>query len=220
MKSVLIIGMGRMGRHLAKKMQQLGNDVMIVDSNPTLIEALSDRFTDSSICDCTNESVIRSLGVDNFDICFVTIGEDFQASLVVTSLLKKYGARKIVAKTNQDIQSELLRTIGANEVVYPEVEIAEKLAVRYNTDNIFDFIPLTSEYSIYEIPILPSWIGQSLAELNIRSRYRITVIAVKNDSGIVNVNVGAEYRFAPRDHVIVLGRSDEVFKLATKASKA
>lgn len=216
MKSVLIIGMGRMGRHLAHKMYQLGNDVMIADKNAAIIEALADRFTDSSICDCTNEAVIRSLGVDNFDICFVTIGEDFQSSLVVTSLLKKYGAQKIVAKTNQDIQKDLLKTIGATEVVYPEVEIAEKLAIRYNADNIFDFVPLTGDYSIYEIPILPSWAGQSLLEINIRRKYQITVIAVKSDE-TVNVNVGADYRFQPNDHIIVLGKPDDVFKLASKA---
>ena len=104
MKSVLIIGMGRTGRHLASKMQALGNDVMIVDKNPAIIEALSGRFTDSNICDCTNDTIIKALGVDNFDICFVTIGEDFQASLVVTSLLKQFGARMIVSKAKQDIQ--------------------------------------------------------------------------------------------------------------------
>ena len=216
MKSVLIIGMGRMGRHLAKRMHQLGNDVMIVDNNPAIIEALSDRFTDSSICDCTNESVIASLGVDNFDICFVTIGEDFQASLVVTSLLKKHGARRIVAKTNQDIQAELLRTIGADEIVYPEVDIAEKLAVRYNANNIFDFVPLTDEYSIYELPILPAWAGHTLVELNIRRKYQINIIAVKNGMNL-DANLGADYRFRPDDHIIVIGRSNEVFKLASKA---
>lgn len=108
MKSVLIIGMGRTGRHLASKMQELGNDVMIVDKNPAIIEALSGRFTDSNICDCTNDAIIKALGVDNFDICFVTIGEDFQASLVVTSLLKQFGARMIVSKAKQDIQADLL----------------------------------------------------------------------------------------------------------------
>lgn len=216
MKSVLIIGMGRMGRHLAKKMHQLGNDVMIVDNNPALIEALSDRFTDSSICDCTNESVIESLGVDNFDVCFVTIGEDFQASLVVTSLLKKHGARRIVAKTNQDIQAELLRIIGADEVVYPEVDIAEKLAVRYNAKNIFDFVPLTEEYSIYELPILPAWTGHTLLELNIRRKYQINIIAVKNGINL-DANLSADYRFRADDHIIVIGRSNEVFKLASKA---
>ena len=125
MKSVLIIGMGHMGRHLASKLQALGNEVMIVDKNPDVITALSDRFTDSNICDCTNESIIEALGVDNFDICFVTIGEDFQASLVVTSLLKQYGARMIVSKAKQKIQADLLRKIGADEIVWPEKEIAE-----------------------------------------------------------------------------------------------
>lgn len=216
MKSVLIIGMGRMGRHLAKRMHQLGNDVMIVDNNPAIIESLSDRFTDSSICDCTNESVIESLGVDNFDVCFVTIGEDFQASLVITSLLKKHGARRIVTKTNQDIQAELLRIIGADEIVYPEVDIAEKLAVRYNAKNIFDFVPLTDEYSIYELPILPAWAGHTLIELNIRRKYQINIIAVKNGTGL-DANLGADYRFRPDDHIIVIGRSNEVFKLASKA---
>lgn len=215
MKSVLIIGMGRMGRHLAKKMHQLGNDVMIVDNNPAIIEALSDRFTNSSICDCTNESVIESLGVEDFDICFVTIGEDFQASLVVTSLLKKHGARRIVAKTNQDIQAELLRIIGADEIVYPEVDIAEKLAVRYNANNIFDFVPLTDEYSIYELPILPAWAGHTLSELNIRRKYQINIIAVKN-GGSLDANLSADYRFRPDDHIILIGGSNEVFKLASK----
>lgn len=213
MKSVLIIGMGRMGRHLAKKMQQLGNDVMVVDSHPELIEALADEFTDAAVCDCTNEMVIRSLGVDNFDICFVTIGEDFQSSLVITSHLKKHGARMIVSKTNQEVQAELLRVIGADEVVHPEEEIAEKLAVRYNADNIFDYVPLTAEYSIYEIPAPNAWIGQSLIELDVRRRYQINIIAVKNAS-VLNPNLDAEYRFRPDDHIIVIGKSDEVFKLA------
>lgn len=216
MKSVLIIGMGRMGRHLARKMLQLGNDVMVVDIHPDIINSLPDSFTDSGICDCTNEAVIASLGVDNFDICFVTIGEDFQASLVITSLLKKHGARMIVSKTNQEIQAELLRTIGADEIVNPEVEIAEKLAVRYNARNIFDYIPLTAEYSIYEIPVLPDWVGRSLIELDIRRKYRVNIIAVKNGNEL-NANLAGEYRFRPGDHVILIGRSDEVFRLAAKA---
>ena len=215
MKSVLIIGMGRTGRHLASKMQELGNDVMIVDKNPAIIEALSGRFTDSNICDCTNDAIIKALGVDNFDICFVTIGEDFQASLVVTSLLKQFGARMIVSKAKQDIQADLLRKIGADEIVCPEREISEKLAVRYNADNIFDFIPLTADYSIYELPIQAAWIGQTLSGLNVRRKYQINIIAVKHDNEI-NPNVGPDYRFREGDRVILIGRSNEVFKLAAK----
>lgn len=216
MKSVLIIGMGRMGRHLAKKMLQLGNDVMVVDSRAEIINSLSDVFTDSSICDCTNESVIVSLGVEDFDICFVTTGEDFESSLIITSLLKKHGAKMIVAKTNQDIQAELLRKIGADEIVFPEVEIAEKLAIRYSAKNILDFVPLTADYSIYEIPILQSWVGHTLMELEVRRKYRVNIIAVKNGNEL-NPNMGADYRFRPNDHVIVIGRSGEVFKLSAKA---
>ncbi len=215
MKSVLIIGMGHMGRHLASKLQALGNEVMIVDKNPDVITALSDRFTDSNICDCTNESIIEALGVDNFDICFVTIGEDFQASLVVTSLLKQYGARMIVSKAKQKIQADLLRKIGADEIVWPEKEIAEKLAVRYNADNIFDYIPLTAEYSIYELPVPAAWVGQSLTELNVRRKHQVTIIAVKHDTAL-DPNVGPDYRFVQGDHVILIGQSDRVFRLANK----
>ena len=215
MKSVLIIGMGHMGRHLASKLQALGNEVMIVDKNPDVITALSDRFTDSNICDCTNESIIEALGVDNFDICFVTIGEDFQASLVVTSLLKQYGARMIVSKAKQKIQADLLRKIGADEIVWPEKEIAEKLAVRYNADNIFDYIPLTAEHSIYELPVPAAWVGQSLTELNVRRKYQVTIIAVKHDTAL-DPNVGPDYRFVQGDHVILIGQSDRVFRLANK----
>ena len=215
MKSVLIIGMGHMGRHLASKLQALGNEVMIVDKNPDVITALSDRFTDSNICDCTNESISEALGVDNFDICFVTIGEDFQASLVVTSLLKQYGARMIVSKAKQKIQADLLRKIGADEIVWPEKEIAEKLAVRYNADNIFDYIPLTAEYSIYELPVPAAWVGQSLTELNVRRKYQVTIIAVKHDTAL-DPNVGPDYRFVQGDHVILIGQSDRVFRLANK----
>lgn len=215
MKSVLIIGMGRMGRHLAHKLQALGNEVMIVDKDPDIIEALSDRFTDSNICDCTNEAVIETLGVDNFDICFVTIGEDFQASLVITSLLKQHGARMIVSKAKQDIQADLLRKIGADEVVRPEREIAEKLAVRYNSDNILDYIPLTAEYSLYELPVPSTWAGQTLAELNIRRKYQVNIIAVKRGE-LLDPNVGPDYRFSTSDHIILVGKSDAVFKLAAK----
>ncbi|MBR4308860.1 MAG: TrkA family potassium uptake protein [Oscillospiraceae bacterium] len=212
MKSVLIIGMGRMGRHLAGKLQKLGNDVLIVDSNRDTIEALSEQFTDANICDCTNENVIRALGVDNFDICFVTIGEDFQSSLVITSLLKKYRARKIVAKANQEIQAELLRTIGADEIVNAEEELAEYLAVRYNSDNIFDYVPLTEDYSMYELPVPKAWVGKTPVELDIRKKYHINVIGVKNGNSM-NPNLGADYHFRDTDHILVIGKFNEIVKI-------
>ena len=216
MKSVLIIGMGRFGRHLANKMQEMGNDVMVVDKDEAVIEALSARYTDCTIGDCTNSRVIESLGVENFDICFVTIGDDFQSSLVITYLIKKANARLIVAKTKQDIQADLLRQIGADEIIYPEKEMAEKLAVRYNSNNIFDFIPLTGDFAIYEIPILPAWEGHTISDVNVRNKYHISIVAIKNDSGLRPLP-GAAYVFQKKDHMIVIGKSTDVFKLSTKA---
>ncbi len=215
MKSVLIIGMGRFGRHLARKMHYLGNDVMVVDKDEKIISSLCTDFTDSSICDCTNENVMRTLGVDQFDICFVTIGEDFQSSLVITSILKKLGAKFIVSKANQDIQAELLKNIGANEVVYPEREMAEKLAIRYNAKNIFDFIQLTSEYSIYEIPILEDWVGKTIMEINVRRKYKVNIIATKRENDL-NPVPGGDYMFQKDDHIVVIGRAPDVYKLVAK----
>lgn len=216
MKSVLVIGMGRFGRHLAHKMQDLGNAVMVVDKYGEQIEPYAQTFTDAQIGDCTKEAVVKALGVENFDICFVTIGEDFQSSLVITSHLKSAGAKHIVAKANQDIQADLLYKIGADEVVYPEREMAEKVAVRYNAKNIFDYIPLTAEYSIYELPILPQWVGRTIMELNIRRKYRINIVAVKSGSQLAPIP-GPDYAFAEGDHIVVIGKSDDVFKLSGKA---
>lgn len=215
MKSILVIGMGRFGRHLAKKMLDLGNDVMIVDKDSEIFEQLAEKFTDSYIGDCTNEGVIRSLGVKHFDLCFVTIGEDFQSSLVITSLLKRFDAKCVIAKSNQNIQAELLLKIGADEVVYPEREIAEKLAVRYNARNIFDYIQLTSEYSIYEIPVLQSWIGKTIMEVDVRRKYRVNIIAVKKENSL-NPLPGADYIFKPDEHIVVIGKATDVFKINAK----
>ena len=215
MKSILVIGMGRFGRHLAKKMLDLGNDVMIVDKDSEIFEQLAEKFTDSYIGDCTNEGVIRSLGVKHFDLCFVTIGEDFQSSLVITSLLKRFDAKCVIAKANQNIQAELLLKIGADEVVYPEREIAEKLAVRYNARNIFDYIQLTSEYSIYEIPVLQSWIGKTIMEVDVRRKYRVNIIAVKKENSL-NPLPGADYIFKRDEHIVVIGKATDVFKINAK----
>lgn len=215
MKSVLVIGMGRFGRHLAKKMLELGNDVMIADKDNIIIEELAPTFTDAIVADFTNSHVVSTIGVNNFDICFVTIGENFESSLVITTLLKSHGAKHVITKANRDIQANLLIKIGADEVVYPEREIAEKLAIRYNSKNIFDFIPLTSEFSIYEIPILQAWVGETLSDLDIRRKYKINIIAVKHNQ-VLKITPGPDYRFQQDDHIVVIGKSTDVFKLTAR----
>ena len=218
MKSILVIGMGRFGRHLALKMQALGNDVMIVDRDAALINELATKFTDSHIGDCTNESVIKSLGVKQMDLCFVSIGEDFQSSLIITSLLKRAGAKCVIAKANQEIQADLLAQIGADEVVYPERDLAEKLAVRYNANNVFDFIQLTEDYSIYEIPVPTAWVGKTIAAVDVRRKHRVNIIAIKW-SHTLQPTPSADYIFRAEDHLVLIGKSADVFKLAGKKKR-
>ena len=212
MKSILVIGLGRFGRHLAKKMMDLGNDVMIVDKDAEIIEHYSMTFTDSQIADCTNSAVLRSLGVHHFDICFVCIGGDFQSSLVITALLKELKAKYVVAKAKQDIQADLLSRIGADEVIYPEREMAETLAVRYSANNLFDYIELTEEYGIFEISVPTSWIGRSIKELDVRRKYRINIIGIKYEDEL-KLLPSADYCFKEEDHIMLIGKRDEMDKL-------
>lgn len=215
MKSVLIIGMGNFGRNLAVKMQEFGNEVMIVDKNEAIINEYSPRFTNAFIGNCTNLDVLRSLGVNNFDICFVCIGEDFQASLETTSLLKDLGARYVISKANRDIQAKFLARNGADEVIYPERDIAIKLAIRCNSNNIFDYIEITSEYGIFEVAINKSWINHSLRDLNIRNKFNINVLAVKHGTAL-KPTPSPEYVFQKDDHVVIIGKPDDVFYLTSQ----
>ena len=216
MKSILVIGMGMLGECLATKMQELGNDVMIVDKDEDRIQELSVRFRNSYAGDCANEAVLKALGVNNYDYCFVAVGEDSYASLEITSLLKELGAKYIIAKASRIRQAGFLRKLGANEVFFPEQEIAEKLAVRYNATNIFDYIELTSEYSIFEIGILHEWEGKSIGEINVRQKYNINIIGVKHNN-ILDPMPAGDYSFNTGDHIIVIGRSSDVFRLSSKA---
>ena len=218
MKSILVIGMGRFGRQFAQRMLEYGNDVMIIDKDPDLMDELAPQFTDAHIGDCSNEAVLTSLGINNFDLCFVTIGEDFQASLEITSMLKEHGAKHVVSKARTARQAALLSKIGADEVVCPERDIADKLAVRYNADNIFDYIQLTPEYSIFEIPCCEKWVGKTVVEVDVRNKYSITIIAVERDNTL-QIAPGADYVFKASDRLVVLGKATDVFKLGGKAKK-
>jgi trk system potassium uptake protein TrkA len=215
MKSFLVIGAGHFGEHLAKKFFHLGNDVMLVDRNEELIENLSNVLTDSYVGDCRNEEVLRSLGVNNFDVCFVAIDEDFQSSLEVTSLLSELGAKHIVSTAKRDRQAHLLKKVGADEVIYAEKEIAEKTAIRFNANNVFDLIQLTDEYSIYEIPIQSAWRGHSVGEINVRQKYHVNIIAIKHDN-MVSPLPGAAYVFKEGDHAVIIGKQQDVTKLTSR----
>ncbi len=209
MKSVLIIGLGRFGHHLCLNMARLGNDVMIVDQKEECLEDLLPYVTSAKIGDCTNETVLKSLGIANFDLCFVCIGTNFQSSLEITSLVKELGGRRVISKANRDIHAKFLLRNGADEVIYPDRDIAEKLAVRYSTDHVFDYIELTPEYSIYEIPPLLEWVHKSIREADIRNRYHISVLGIKRE-GRAQLMPPADYVIQAQEHLMVIGKREHI----------
>lgn len=215
MKSILIIGLGRFGTHLLHKFYELGDEVMAVDIDESKIQEAMAFATSAKIGDCTKIDTLKTLGIKNFDICFVCIGENFQSSLEITSLLHDNGAQKVISKANTEIHAKFLLRNGADEVTYPERDSAMKLATRYSADNIFDYIELTKDTAIYEIPILEGWIGKSILKIDARKKYHINILAIKNNNNIQPLP-GAEYVFCEQDHMIVLGRNADVEKLLKK----
>ena len=212
MKTVLIIGMGRFGQHLCRKMLKLNNEVMIVDRNEEAMEDLLPLVTNAKIGDCTNEEVLHSLGIGNFDLCFVCIGTNFQSSLEITSLLKEAGAKYVISKATRDIQAKFLLRNGADAVVYPEKDIAERIAVRYSADNVFDYIELDEEYSIYEIPPLREWIGKTIGEVDFRARLNSSIIGTKLN-GITSFLPGADHVFRADEHLMVKKKKKDIDKI-------
>lgn len=215
MKSILIIGMGRFGTHLCMDLSKLDNEIMIVDREEEKLEDLLPYVTSAKIGDCTNEKVMKSLGVGNFDLCFVCIGSNFQSSLEITSLLKEFGASYVVSKANRDIHAKFLLRNGADEVIYPDRDIAEKVAVRFSANQVFDYVELGDGYSIYEIAPLAEWIGKSVREVNVRVKYNINIIGIKGDSGI-SLTPGADYIFQNGEHLMIIGSQKDIAKIVKK----
>lgn len=209
MKTVLIIGLGRFGRHLATRMAKLGNEVMVVDQDAEVVEKLLPIITDGKIGDCTDEEVLRSLGVNNYDICFVCTGSSFQSSLEITDQLKVLGAKKVISKADRDIQAKFLLKNGADEVVYPNRDIAEKMAVRCSMNNVFDYVELSQGYSIYEIPPLPKWVGRTVGEVDIRRQYSLSIISTKK-SGKLDMLPGAGHVIEADEHLVVIGLQKDI----------
>lgn len=209
MKSILVIGIGRFGRHLSHKLIELGNEVMMVDINEENLREFLPLATSVQIGDCTKEEVLRSLGVGNFDLCFVCVGTNFQSSLEITSLLKDLGAKHVIGKASRDIHVKFLLRNGADEVIDPERDIAEKIAVRCSANNLFNYFELTKDVSVYEIPPAENWIGKSIKEVNFRVKYRVSILATKVDDKVVPLP-SADYVFKPEEHLIIMGNHNDV----------
>ncbi|MBE6857450.1 MAG: TrkA family potassium uptake protein [Ruminococcus sp.] len=211
MKSVLLIGLGRFGRHIAYKLNELDHEVMAVDMDEDRVSAVVDYVTSAQIGDCTKKEFLQSIGVKNFDVCIVAIGDNFQNSLETTSLLSELGAKKVVARAARDVHEKFLLRNGADEVVYPEKQLAQWTAIRYTSDHILDYIQLDGEYSIFEVTVPKSWIGKSIIQIDIRRRYNINILALKHN-GKMNLNISPDTVLDADCTMLVLGEYDDIQK--------
>ena len=211
MKNILLIGLGRFGRHIALQLNKLGHEVMAVDINEERVNESLPIVTNAQIGDSTNTEFLRSLGIGNFDVCIVTIGGNFQNSLETTSLLKELGAKLVVSRAERDVQEKFLLRNGADEVVYPEKQVANWAAIRYTADHIRDYIEVDEAHAIFEVEVPEEWIGKTVGELDIRRKYSINIMATK-ENGKINMAVSPETVLTDNITLLVLGAYKELQK--------
>ncbi len=209
MKTALLIGLGRFGKNVANKLNELGVQVMAVDIRESRVNEVMDMVTDAQIGDSTSEAFLRTLGVDNYDVCFVTIGGDFQSSLETTSLLKELGAKRVVARASRGVHRKFLLRNGADDVVYPEKQVAEWTAIRYTMDNVLDFIVLDENHAIYEVSVPSEWFGKRVADLDIRRRFNLNILILRA-IGHSDITVNGDTEFLPGQTMFVMGTMKDV----------
>ena len=211
MKSILLIGLGRFGKHMAIKLNELNHQVMAIDKKEELVNAVLPFVTNAQIGDTTNEDFLRSLGVNNYDICIVAIGSDFQGSLETTSLLKDLGAKFVVSRAARDIQAKFLLRNGADEIIYPEKQVASWAAIRYGADHILDFIEIDEKYAIFEVTTPDIWVGKSIGQIDIRKKFGINIMAVKQENRL-NLTVTPDMILTKDETMLVLGELKNIQK--------
>lgn len=204
MKSILLIGIGRFGKHIAMDLHRLNHQVMVVDDNEERINELLPYVTNAQIGDSTNRDFLESLGVNNFDVCFVAIGKDFQSSLETTCTLKELGAKLVVSRAASDVHAKFLLRNGADEVIYPEKQIAKWASIRYSSDHILDYIELDESHAIFEVSVPKAWVGKSILQLDVRRKYDINIMGIKQ-GGRMNVSVSPDTLLTEDITLLVLG---------------
>jgi trk system potassium uptake protein TrkA len=212
MKSVLLIGLGRFGKHIAMKLQELNHQVMAVDKEENLVQEILPYVTSAQIGDSTSQSFLESLGVDNYDVCIVAIGNDFQSSLETTSLLKELGAKLVVSRASRDVQEKFLLRNGADKVVYPEKQMANWTAIRYSSEHILDYIQLDGEHAVYEVVTPPQWIGKTVGQLNIRNKFNINIMGLRDKEDNLELSINADTLLTSDKTLMVLGTYKDVQK--------
>ncbi|HOO79551.1 MAG TPA: TrkA family potassium uptake protein [Lachnospiraceae bacterium] len=211
MRSVLLIGLGRFGRQIAMKLYDMRQQVMAVDKNSERVDVVLPFVTGALIGDSTNIDFLKSLGVRNFDVCIVAVGNDFQASLETTSLLKEFGAKMVVSRAAQDVQAKFLLRNGADEIVYPEKQLANWTAIRYSSEHIFDYIELSEDYAIFEVEVPEGWKGKTIGEMNVRQKYNINIMGIKKEKHM-DLNITADTPLAAGANIMVLGSYKDIQK--------
>ncbi len=211
MKSVLVIGLGRFGFSVCNKLHLLGHDILAIDKSEKKVNQVLPIVTDAQIGDATDIDLLKSLGVKNFDVCIVAMGNDFQSSLEITSQLKELGARLVVSRASGDLQEKLLKKIGADEVVYPERQLADWTAIRYTSDHVTGYIEIDGDYSIFEVDIPHEWLGKTVGELDVRKKFNINVLGIKEHSKMDPV-IGPETVLKEGQTLMVLGKFKDLKK--------
>lgn len=204
MKNILLIGLGRFGRHLAVELNEFGHEVMAVDDDEDRVNEILPYVTNAQIGDSTNANFLKSLGIGNFDICFVTISANFENSLETTSLLKELGAKIVISRAERDIQKKFLLRNGADQVVYPERQVAKWASIRYTADHILDYMEIDASHAIFEAEVPEEWLGKTIGELDVRRKYNINIIAVK-DKGGVNIALSTDTLLKQDATILVIG---------------
>lgn len=204
MKNILLIGLGRFGRHIARQLNQMGHEIMAVDINEERVNKVLPFVTNAQIGNSTDAEFLDSLGIGNFDICFVAIGGDFQNSLETTSLLKELGAKLVISRAERDVQEKFLLRNGADKVVYPEKQVAKWASIRYTDDHILDYMEVDASHAIFEVEVPYEWIGKTVGGLDIRRKYDINILAVKNE-GEVSIAVSPNTVLIAGSTILVLG---------------
>lgn len=211
MKSVLLIGLGRFGRNIAIQLNKLGHDVLGIDHDEDRVNNSLEFVTDAQIGDSTNEAYLRSLGVNNFDICYVTISNDFQSSLETTYLLKELGAKLVIARAERDGQERFLLRNGADKVIYPEKQVAKWAAIRYSSDHLLEYIQLDDTHSIYEVTIPDEWMGKTIVQLDIRRKHELTIVGIR-ENGVMSFIVKPDTVLTKDMSLLVIGEYKKLKK--------
>lgn len=207
----LVIGLGRFGSNLALRLMASGNEVMALDSDEERVNRIAPHVTQAKIGDCMDEEVLRSLDPPSFDFCFVCISENFQSSLETTSLLKELGAPMVIAKAERDLHARLLLKIGADEVVFPERDMAQRTAMRFSVNGALEYVELAPGYAIMELDVPDHWAGRTILDLDIRKKWSVNVIGRKEDGAIRPI--GPTFLFAAGTHILVAGRPEDITRM-------